>query len=64
MVGFPKVAHDRREIKTPTLDPALEMTMDTGLMLDDADIQDLVNFLKTLTDERYLNNVEYQQLNY
>lgn len=59
------IAHYNDGIKhSITLDPALEMTMDTGLMLDDADIQDLVNFLNTLTDERYLNNVEYQQLNY
>ena len=36
---------------SPTLDPALEYTTQTGLMLTDQDKADLVAFLKTLTDE-------------
>lgn len=42
-----------------TLDPALESTMDTGLMLDEQDKLDLINFMKTLTDNRYLTNPAY-----
>ena len=43
-----------------TLDPALAMTMDTGLMLTSEDKLDLVNFMKTLTDNRFLSNPAYQ----
>jgi len=42
-----------------TLDPALANTMNTGLMLDAQDKVDLVAFLKTLTDQTFLNNPEY-----
>jgi cytochrome c peroxidase len=42
-----------------SLDPALEATMATGLMLTDQDKTDLVNFLKTLTDEEFINNPEF-----
>jgi cytochrome c peroxidase len=43
-----------------TLDPALASTMGTGLMLDAGEIADLIAFLHTLTDERYLNNPDYK----
>lgn len=42
-----------------TLDPALANTMNTGLMLDAQDKEDLVAFLKTFTDQTFLNNSEY-----
>lgn len=42
-----------------SLDPALQATMDTGLMLTDQDKTDLVNFLKTLTDEEFIVNPEF-----
>lgn len=57
------IAHYNSELKNSmTLDPALEMTMDTGLMLDETDIQDLINFLHTLTDHHFLDNIEYRPL--
>jgi cytochrome c peroxidase len=42
-----------------TVDPAIANTEATGLMLSDEDKADLVNFLKTLTDETFLGNPEY-----
>jgi cytochrome c peroxidase len=42
-----------------SLDPALQGTMATGLMLTEQDKTDLVNFLKTLTDEEFINNPEF-----
>lgn len=42
-----------------TLDPALEATTSTGLMLDTQDKEDLVAFLKTLTDQTFLTNTDY-----
>lgn len=42
-----------------TVDPALLGTTSTGLMLDAQDVQDLVNFLNTLTDHTFLNNPQY-----
>ncbi|MCH2234394.1 MAG: cytochrome-c peroxidase [Crocinitomicaceae bacterium] len=42
-----------------TVDPAIANTESTGLMLDAQDKIDLVNFLKTLTDDTYLNNSDY-----
>lgn len=44
---------------SPTLDQALLATTETGLLLTDQDKTDLINFLKTLTDETYLENAEY-----
>lgn len=44
--------------QSSTLDPALDATTATGLMLSPQDKQDLVAFLKTLTDDTYLNNSE------
>jgi cytochrome c peroxidase len=42
-----------------TLDPALEATMAQGLLLSEQDKMDLVNFLKTLTDNTMINKEEY-----
>jgi cytochrome c peroxidase len=44
---------------SPTLDPALANTMNTGLMLDTQEKEDLVAFLKTFTDQTFLNNSDY-----
>ena len=41
-----------------TVDPAIANTQTTGLMLSPEDKADLVNFMKTLTDETFLNNEE------
>lgn len=43
-----------------TVDPALLNTMPSGLFLDAQDKIDLINFLKTLTDETFLTNPEYE----
>ena len=54
------VAHYNNGLKdSPTLDPALRQTMATGLMLDQQDIQDLVAFLHTLTDEELMTNTAF-----
>ncbi|MFT6243763.1 MAG: cytochrome c peroxidase [Salibacteraceae bacterium] len=42
-----------------TVDPALLGTTSTGLMLDALEKEDLINFLKTLTDNTFLNNPDY-----
>ena len=42
-----------------SLDPALANTMSTGLFLSAQDKQDLVNFLKTLTDYSMIHNPAY-----
>ena len=42
-----------------TLDQALEQTRDKGLFIDAQDKIDLVNFLKTLTDNKLRSNPEY-----
>lgn len=47
-------------VNSSTIDPALESTMDTGLMLGAEDITDLIAFLHTLTDNSYLNNPDYK----
>ena len=43
-----------------TVDPALLGTTSTGLMLDAQERKDLINFLKTFTDNTFLNNPEYK----
>ena len=43
-----------------TADPTVLNTKDTGLFLDDQDKQDLINFLKTLTDDTFLNEARYK----
>ena len=46
--------------QSSTLDPALIQVVDNGsLNLTEQDKLDLVNFLKTLTDQTFLNNLEY-----
>jgi len=42
-----------------TIDPAIANTAETGLFLTDEDKVDLVNFLKTLTDEEMLGKEEF-----
>lgn len=55
------VDHYNGEVEnSSTVNPALLGTTTTGLMLDAQEKQDLVNFLKTLTDETFLNNPEYK----
>ncbi len=44
---------------SPTVDPAILNTMATVLALTDQDIQDLIAFLNTLTDEEFITNPEY-----
>ena len=43
-----------------TLDPALQYTQSTGLMLDAQEKADLVAFLKTLTDQTLITNPKYK----
>ena len=43
----------------PALDPALAMTMGTGLMLSDQDKSDLIEFLHTLTDAALITDPRY-----
>ena len=42
-----------------TLDQALQMTMGTGLMLNEQDISDLVSFLHTLTDQELIQDERF-----
>lgn len=42
-----------------TVNPALLNSMQTGLMLSEQDKVDLVNFMKTLTDQQYLSDERY-----
>ena len=52
--------YDLHMKQSSTLDPALIQVIDNGgLHLTDQDKLDLVNFLKTLTDQTFLNNPEY-----
>jgi cytochrome c peroxidase len=54
------VDHYNAGIKaSATLDPALEQTRAKGLFLNAQDKIDLVNFLKTLTDNTLITNKEY-----
>ena len=46
--------------ESSTVDPAVLNTQQTGLLLTEEDKVDLVNFLKTLTDETFLVNGEYE----
>jgi len=45
--------------ESSTVDPAVLNTMVTGLFLTKQDKQDLINFLKTLTDETLQHNPDY-----
>ena len=55
------VDHYNLHIKlSSTVDPALLQVIDNGgLKLTDQDKTDLINFMKTLTDQTFLNNPEY-----
>lgn len=54
------VAHYDHDIKSsPTVDPALAYTKQTGLMLSAQDQADLIAFLKTLTDETLIAEERY-----
>ena len=54
------IQHYNSELQaSSTIDPALESTMNTGLLLTEQDISDLVDFLGTLTDDTFRNNEEY-----
>ena len=44
---------------SPSLDPALAMTIDTGLLLNDTDKVALIAFLKTLTDTSLIRDSRY-----
>lgn len=55
------VDHYNNGLKASTyIDPALENTRGTGLMLTAQQKTDLVNFLKTLTDYSLVNNPKYK----
>lgn len=54
------VEHYNNGIKaSASLDPALEQTRGTGLRLTTQDKTDLINFLKTLTDNQLISNPDY-----
>jgi cytochrome c peroxidase len=54
------VSHYNEGIEiSSTLDQALLATTSTGLMLTEEDKTDLVNFLKTLTDESFITNPDF-----
>lgn len=54
------IDHYNEGIKvSATADPTVLNTRGTGLMLSDQDKTDLINFLKTLTDDTFLTNPEY-----
>jgi len=54
------VEHYDNGIKiSPTVDPALEYSAQTGLLLTTQDKQDLIAFLKTLTDQNLLTDERY-----
>ena len=51
--------YDTGGVPSPTIDPFMKFTTG-GLGLSEQDKQDLINFLKTLTDEEFINNPEFQ----
>ena len=54
------IEHYNSGIKaSTTADPTVLNTQSTGLFLNAQDKEDLLNFLKTLTDDTFLNNSEY-----
>ena len=46
--------------ESSTVDPAILTTKETGLQLTQQDKEDLINFLKTLTDPAFLNEEAYK----
>lgn len=54
------INHYNKGLKqSPSLDPALERTRETGLRLTESQIDDLIAFLKTLEDPSLLTNTAY-----
>ncbi len=47
-----------------TIDEIMQYNLDPGLPLDEQDKADLIAFLKTLTDDTFLNNPEYTNPNH
>ena len=47
-------------MESSTVDPAILYTKQTGLLLTEEDKKDLIHFLQTLTDNKFLNNPEYK----
>jgi cytochrome c peroxidase len=48
--------------KSPTLDPALkQVAQHNGLKLSEEQINDVIAFLHTLTDEEFINNKEFEE---
>jgi len=55
------IDHYNEGIQTSaTADITVLNTIDTGLLLTEQDKEDLISFLKTLTDETFLNEVTYK----
>lgn len=55
------IDHYNEGIKeSSTADVTVLNTKDTGLFLTDQDKEDLINFMKTLTDDTFLNNEAYK----
>ncbi len=55
------IAHYNEGIQeSATVDPTVLNTKDTGLLLTEQDKIDLINFLKTLTDDTFLNESSYK----
>jgi len=52
--------YDHGVKRSSTVDPLLQFSIDPGLGLSEADIADLVAFLKTLTDESFRTNPAHQ----
>lgn len=58
------VEHYNNNIEnSSTVDPAIQGTNQTGLMLDAQEKADLVNFLKTLTDYSFITNAKFADPN-
>lgn len=55
------IDHYQSGIKhSSTVDPTVANTQETGLFLTEQDKQDLIQFLKTLSDETFITNKAYQ----
>ena len=54
------IDHYTHDVKaSSTIDEIMQYNLDPGLPLTDQDKADLIAFLKTLTDESFLQNEEY-----
>jgi cytochrome c peroxidase len=47
-------------VHSSTIDPLMQFNLNPGLLLTEQDKADLVAFLKTLTDQDFIENTEYQ----